>query len=58
MVARHVVSTSRTPGHTKYYQHIPITKEVRLMDCPGLGASALFLQWIQCGVDYFAMLVF
>ncbi len=36
MVSRHVVSTSRTPGHTKYYQHIPITRELRLMDCPGL----------------------
>lgn len=37
LVSKHVVSTSRTPGHTKHFQHIHITKEIRLMDCPGLG---------------------
>lgn len=31
-----VVSTSRTPGHTKHLQTIFLTERVRLCDCPGL----------------------
>lgn len=31
-----VVSVSRTPGHTKHFQTIFLTKNVRLCDCPGL----------------------
>lgn len=31
-----VVSVSRTPGHTKYFQTIYLTENVRLVDCPGL----------------------
>ena len=31
-----VVSTSRTPGHTKHFQTIFLTANVRLCDCPGL----------------------
>lgn len=31
-----VVSTSRTPGHTKHLQTIFLSKSVRLCDCPGL----------------------
>ncbi|KAG4066933.1 hypothetical protein HA402_007681 [Bradysia odoriphaga] len=31
-----VVSVSQTPGHTKYFQTIFLTKNVRLCDCPGL----------------------
>ena len=31
-----VVSVSRTPGHTKHFQTIYLTSNVRLCDCPGL----------------------
>ncbi len=31
-----VVSTSRTPGHTKIFQTMFLTPHVRLCDCPGL----------------------
>lgn len=31
-----VVSVSRTPGHTKHFQTIFLTKTVCLCDCPGL----------------------
>lgn len=31
-----VVSVSRTPGHTKHFQTIFLTKNIRLCDCPGL----------------------
>jgi len=30
------VSVSRTPGHTKHFQTIFLTRNVRLCDCPGL----------------------
>ncbi|KAJ2710362.1 hypothetical protein H4R19_003783 [Coemansia spiralis] len=33
---RSVVSTSRTPGHTKHFQTIHIAPTLRLCDCPGL----------------------
>lgn len=33
---RKVVSTSRTPGHTKHLQTIFLSESVRLCDCPGL----------------------
>ncbi|KAL7739038.1 hypothetical protein ACLKA6_001946 [Drosophila palustris] len=33
---RKVVSVSRTPGHTKHFQTIFLTQQVRLCDCPGL----------------------
>lgn len=33
---RKVVSVSRTPGHTKHFQTIFLTQNVRLCDCPGL----------------------
>eukprot|EP00755_Sulcionema_specki_P007663 Sspe_Gene.38861::Locus_18739_Transcript_1_4_Confidence_0.333_Length_2095::g.38861::m.38861 len=31
-----VVSVSATAGHTKHLQHIPLSPELRLCDCPGL----------------------
>lgn len=31
-----VVSVSKTPGHTKHFQTIFLTTNVRLCDCPGL----------------------
>ncbi|XP_071947764.1 guanine nucleotide-binding protein-like 1 [Antedon mediterranea] len=36
LVGRKVVSTSRTPGHTKHFQTIFLTPTVKLCDCPGL----------------------
>ncbi|KAJ2774941.1 hypothetical protein IWQ56_000348 [Coemansia nantahalensis] len=33
---RSVVSTSRTPGHTKHFQTIHVAPTLRLCDCPGL----------------------
>lgn len=36
LVGHKVVSTSRTPGHTKHFQTIFLTANVRLCDCPGL----------------------
>ncbi|KAK3927256.1 Guanine nucleotide-binding protein-like 1 [Frankliniella fusca] len=36
IMGKKVVSVSRTPGHTKYFQTIWLTKTVRLCDCPGL----------------------
>ncbi|KAJ2309076.1 hypothetical protein IWW54_003928 [Coemansia sp. RSA 2705] len=36
IVKRTVVSTSRTPGHTKHFQTIHVTPTLRLCDCPGL----------------------
>ncbi|KAI8918915.1 hypothetical protein BC831DRAFT_406279, partial [Entophlyctis helioformis] len=36
ILGRKVVSTSRTPGHTKHFQTIHLTRELRLCDCPGL----------------------
>ncbi|KAH6569177.1 hypothetical protein BASA62_005048 [Batrachochytrium salamandrivorans] len=31
-----VVSTSKTPGHTKHFQTMHLTKFIRLCDCPGI----------------------
>lgn len=36
LMGKKVVSVSQTPGHTKYFQTIFLTKNVRLCDCPGL----------------------
>lgn len=36
LVGRRVVSVSKTPGHTKHFQTINVTRSVRLCDCPGL----------------------
>ncbi|KAJ2644565.1 hypothetical protein GGF44_000553 [Coemansia sp. RSA 1694] len=36
IIGRTVVSTSRTPGHTKHFQTIHVTPTLRLCDCPGL----------------------
>ncbi|XP_072947079.1 guanine nucleotide-binding protein-like 1 [Epargyreus clarus] len=36
VMGRKVVSVSRTPGHTKHFQTIYLTPQVRLCDCPGL----------------------
>ncbi|CAK1592486.1 unnamed protein product [Parnassius mnemosyne] len=36
IMGRKVVSVSKTPGHTKHFQTIFLTQQVRLCDCPGL----------------------
>ncbi|XP_073974627.1 nucleostemin 4 isoform X2 [Rhodnius prolixus] len=36
LMGKKVVSVSRTPGHTKHFQTIFLTPNVRLCDCPGL----------------------
>lgn len=36
LMGKKVVSVSKTPGHTKHFQTIFLTKNVRLCDCPGL----------------------
>lgn len=36
LMGKRVVSVSKTPGHTKHFQTIFITKSVKLCDCPGL----------------------
>ncbi|KAF7996360.1 hypothetical protein HCN44_001992 [Aphidius gifuensis] len=36
LMGKKVVSVSRTPGHTKHFQTIFLTKTVCLCDCPGL----------------------
>ncbi|KYQ96922.1 guanine nucleotide binding protein 1 [Tieghemostelium lacteum] len=41
LIGRKVVSTSRTPGHTKHFQTILLTRTIQLCDCPGLVFPAL-----------------
>uniref|UniRef100_A0A8C5HGC4 Guanine nucleotide-binding protein-like 1 n=1 Tax=Gouania willdenowi TaxID=441366 RepID=A0A8C5HGC4_GOUWI len=41
LVGRKVVSVSRTPGHTKYFQTYYLTPTVKLCDCPGLVFPSL-----------------
>jgi len=36
IMGRKVVSVSKTPGHTKHFQTIYLTSNVKLCDCPGL----------------------
>ncbi|XP_046401008.1 guanine nucleotide-binding protein-like 1 [Ischnura elegans] len=36
LMGKKVVSVSKTPGHTKHFQTIFLTRNVRLCDCPGL----------------------
>ncbi|KAJ3056691.1 Guanine nucleotide-binding-like protein 1 [Rhizophlyctis rosea] len=47
IVGRKVVSTSRSPGHTKHFQTIHLTPEVRLCDCPGLVFPAVMPKPVQ-----------
>ena len=44
---RQVVSTSRTPGHTKHFQTIFLTPNVRLCDCPGLVFPSIVSKQLQ-----------
>jgi hypothetical protein len=51
-MGRTVVSTSRTPGHTKHFQTIHLTHNVRLCDSPGLVFPSLLPKPLQvCVID-------
>ncbi|KAM4580018.1 guanine nucleotide-binding protein-like 1 [Odontesthes bonariensis] len=47
LVGRKVVSVSRTPGHTKYFQTYYLTPTVKLCDCPGLVFPSLVNKQLQ-----------
>ena len=47
IMGKKVVSVSRTPGHTKYFQTIFITPTVKLVDCPGLVFPSLVPKAMQ-----------
>lgn len=53
MKRKKVVSTSRTPGHTKHFQTIFLTDKICLCDCPGLVFPALDMKkelQVLCGL--------
>ena len=50
------VSVSKTPGHTKHFQTIFISKSVKLCDCPGLVFPSLMPKQLQ--VAAFLVLLF
>lgn len=47
LMGKKVVSISRTPGHTKHFQTIFLTENVRLVDCPGLVFPSQTLKIMQ-----------
>ncbi|MCL4128915.1 UNVERIFIED_CONTAM: hypothetical protein GTU68_065598 [Idotea baltica] len=47
LMGKKVVSVSKTPGHTKYFQTIFIAKNIKLCDCPGLVFPSLCQQQLQ-----------
>ncbi|KAH8555762.1 hypothetical protein BGW37DRAFT_147081 [Umbelopsis sp. PMI_123] len=47
IMGRTVVSASRTPGHTKHFQTIHLTGNVRLCDSPGLVFPSLLAKPLQ-----------
>ena len=47
LMGKRVVSVSKTPGHTKHFQTIFITKFVVLCDCPGLVFPSLVPKQLQ-----------
>uniref|UniRef100_A0A3P8WW86 Guanine nucleotide-binding protein-like 1 n=1 Tax=Cynoglossus semilaevis TaxID=244447 RepID=A0A3P8WW86_CYNSE len=47
LVGRKVVSVSRTPGHTKYFQTYYLTPTVKLCDCPGLVFPSRVVKQLQ-----------
>ncbi|KAK6627312.1 hypothetical protein RUM44_009789 [Polyplax serrata] len=47
IMGKKVVSVSRTPGHTKHFQTIYLTKNVILCDCPGLVFPSKIQRTIQ-----------
>ncbi|KAI9199722.1 uncharacterized protein BJ171DRAFT_517612 [Polychytrium aggregatum] len=47
LMGKKVVSTSKTPGHTKHFQTIHLAPRVRLCDCPGLVFPSLIPPQLQ-----------
>ncbi|XP_053976140.1 guanine nucleotide-binding protein-like 1 [Hylaeus volcanicus] len=47
LMGKKVVSVSRTPGHTKHFQTIFLTKNVCLCDCPGLVFPSIVPKELQ-----------
>nr|XP_039263931.1 guanine nucleotide-binding protein-like 1 [Styela clava] len=47
LIGKKVVSTSVTPGHTKYFQTYFLTRDVMLCDCPGLVFPSLVQKQMQ-----------
>ncbi|CAD1476638.1 unnamed protein product, partial [Heterotrigona itama] len=47
LMGKKVVSVSRTPGHTKHFQTIYLTKTVCLCDCPGLVFPSMVPKQLQ-----------
>jgi ribosome biogenesis GTPase A len=47
LMGKKLVSTSRTPGHTKHLQTLFLTQSVRLCDCPGLIFPSLIDKQLQ-----------
>ena len=47
LMGKKVVSISKTPGHTKHFQTIFLTKNVKLCDCPGLVFPSLVPRPVQ-----------
>lgn len=43
ILGKKTVSVSKTPGHTKHFQTIHISENIRLCDCPGLGTFCISL---------------
>ena len=51
LVGKRVVSVSKTPGHTKHFQTIFVTKSVKLCDCPGLVFPSLVPKSLQVKIS-------
>lgn len=47
LIGKKVVSVSRTPGHTKHFQTIFLTPNIRLCDCPGLVFPSFYPKPLQ-----------
>jgi ribosome biogenesis GTPase A len=47
LIGKKVVSVSRTPGHTKHFQTIFLTPNIRLCDCPGLVFPSFYPKQLQ-----------
>ena len=47
LMGKRVVSVSKTPGHTKHFQTIHITRGVVLMDCPGLVFPSIVERYLD-----------
>lgn len=47
LIGKKVVSVSRTPGHTKHFQTIFLTSNIRLCDCPGLVFPSHYPKQLQ-----------